>query len=778
MNQNDNISNDISSQYYEVCSNSIELNQNEKIKEKENNNSKNEISEFYSEKSSLMKQDSINNYDTPIKKTQNNINLESISTNIFSSNKGPNLNNIVKSIQESVNKGIEKTLPKRTSKSRINIFEMNSVKKRILSPIEENANKFNRDNCSINSFNSEENLKSDLNIINEVNENNINKNININIIINKKKKQINNNKFVYNNSNINNINKINTINENSKDMNNKNEISNINNIIDNSNNDRYKNEISISNANINMQNEKSIYSSLDEISNTTIIRKKHKKLKKQNKNKENNININSNNESSSFFDSNFERNSNFENSISDSLLNNKDNYNNTLLKEDTIIFKDYMSFMINTINFEDIEQDKLTVNDLKVKYNLREIQVRRKDVLEKDRFIKTLIELQIFNFDNAPIWIIRISKHGKYLAAGNKLGKIRIYEIMGYDYDKYQVEYNKKNIINFLHFVEEKAIKEFNEHKKDITDLCWSPFKKDLLLSASLDHFVILWDISKEDNCLIEKYEHNDFVTCVQFSPIDQNIFITGCFDKYIRIYNISNEIKKKNNVNMKEENKTEKKNLKESKTFSSKKIKDFFNLADKITSISIFPEGRQLAIGTINGKINIYDILNQQIRYNHSFTCRNRVGKNCLGKKITSINFINKKNAVVTTCDSCVRLISMNDGKNISKYKGYENEQSMIRASVDLNSDVIISGSENGFCYIWHIIKDEKKRKNYNYEYFQPFSRDIIECSIIIDEKCFVNYIKKVLKLTNKINIISVIINSTNNGKIEVLLNINEENS
>ena len=45
---------------------------------------------------------------------------------------------------------------------------------------------------------------------------------------------------------------------------------------------------------------------------------------------------------------------------------------------------------------------------------------------------------------------------------------------------------------------------------------------------------------------------------------------------------------------------------------------------------------------------------------------------------------------------------------------------------------------------------------------------------TILIDEKCFVNYIKKVLKLTNKINIISVIINSTNNGKIEVLLNIN----
>ena len=171
-----------------------------------------------------------------------------------------------------------------------------------------------------------------------------------------------------------------------------------------------------------------------------------------------------------------------------------------------------------------------------------------------------------------------------------------------------------------------------------------------------------------------------------------------------------------------------------------------------------------------------IYDFFDKKIRYNFYFTCRNRVGKNSFGKKITSINFINKSQAMITTCDSCIRLFSMNDGKNISKYRGYTNEKSMIRASVDLSNDIILSGSENGFCYAWHFKNEDKKRKNYNYEYFQPFCRDIVECSIIIDEKCYVNYIKKVLKLTNKINVISVIINSSDKGKIEVLLNIDED--
>ena len=200
-------------------------------------------------------------------------------------------------------------------------------------------------------------------------------------------------------------------------------------------------------------------------------------------------------------------------------------------------------------------------------------------------------------------------------------------------------------------------------------------------------------------------------------------------------------------------------------------------NLSVKITSLSFFPDGSQIAVGTFNGKIHVYDFMANSVRYNRNFNCRNKIGKNSLGKKVTSITFINKRNAVISTCDSCVRLISMNEGKNLSKYKGYVNENGMIRADVDFSNDIILTGSENGFCYTWKLLaEDEKYLKNYNYESFKPFERDIVECSIVVDEKCFVNYMKKVLKFTNKINIISMFINSTDNGKIEVLLNINEE--
>jgi len=756
MNNTSNDIDDSSSHYFEVCSNSIELNQ----QEMQNNNFKKSKEDSKSDKSSFLKDNSKINYESPPKKSVNNITNNS--TDIFSSYKFSNLNSVAKTNNnKSTNKKTEKTFQKQSDKNKFNIFAMNSVKKKLLSPIDEKGNFFKNEDF--------EKLNDDTNSLNDYGTNGMidtNKNININIIINKKNKKINKNKYIQNNTNISNINVNPEISSN-----------------------KYKIEVIDANNTKSEINNTSVYSSLDEISNTTIIRKRNKKQKDHEKESEilKTTVKDKIDQTSSIIEKTSEKKSDYKNTLSESIINTKDNYQKIEIgKENSIVFQDSVSFLINYIKFEEIHQDNLNVNDLKSHYNLREITVKRKDIPEKDRYIKTLIELQIFNFGDKPIWALKISKNGKYLAAGNKLGKIRIYEIMGYDYDKYQKKYNQKTIVNFLHFVEEKAIKELSEHKSDITDLSWSPFVEDFLLSASVDHFVILWDISKEDNCCIEKFEHNDLVTCVQFSPTNENTFVTGCFDKYVRLYNISNYIdeKKGNNIendfnqieNTKSKNKNKK--IKESVTsYSATKIKDFFNLTDKITAISFFPTGDQLAIGTINGKINIYDILSQQIRYNHSFNCRNRVGKNSLGKKITNITFINKINALITTCDSCIRLIEMNEGKNITKYRGYENEYSMIRATPDLSSDVIISGSENGFCYLWNIKnKKDKKRKNYNYEYFQPFLRDIVECSIIIDEKCFVNYIKKVLKLTNRINIISVIINSTDKGKIEVLLNIDED--
>lgn len=90
-------------------------------------------------------------------------------------------------------------------------------------------------------------------------------------------------------------------------------------------------------------------------------------------------------------------------------------------------------------------------------------------------------------------------------------------------------------------------------------------------------------------------------------------------------------------------------------------------------------------------------------MRYSCSFNCRNKSGKYSNGRKITGIAFINRKEAVVTTNDSRIRIVNAMNGTIIRKYKGHLNEQSLIRASYDEIYNMLLSASDNGYIYLWN---------------------------------------------------------------------------
>ena len=401
---------------------------------------------------------------------------------------------------------------------------------------------------------------------------------------------------------------------------------------------------------------------------------------------------------------------------------------NRLLRINSIVFKNINESDINFKFFK----DKLRTIPIKV-YKISNI---------KNRHLKNLFELQNFYIDDSPIRIIKFSYDNKYLATGSKKGIIKIFEIMNFEYSNFKSSYNEKEILSYLNFLNEKPKIILNEHTNDIIDLSFSPLNYSYLLSASIDYFVILWDINEKK--IIKKYKHNDMVTSISFHPFDENIFISGSLDHFIRIFNINDNSKM-----------------------------EYFNIEEKVTCVNFFPSGNLISIGTHNGKIIIYDLI-PKISYNCSFTVRNKLGKNSSGKKVTNIEFVNRNSAIITTCDSRIRYVSMPNGKLIYKYKGLVNENKMIRAYNDLNHDLIISGSENGYCYIWNRNNlEDKNKKNYHYEYFKPFSKDNCECSIFVNENCMAGYLKKIFKLTTNIFVFSIIINATDKGRIQVLLNV-----
>ena len=455
---------------------------------------------------------------------------------------------------------------------------------------------------------------------------------------------------------------------------------------------------------------------------------------------------------------------------------------------------------INNIIFKNIKIDEISTSHLKKFLRVINVESKRKD--PKKNFFKTLIELQNFYIDNSPVWVIKLNPNGKYLAGGCKSGKIKIYEIIDYYYTGFKDVYWPNNIIEYLNFVSQTPYKTLDKHKSDVIDLSWSPFFPNILLSASLDHFVYLWDISQEKNCLIKEFEHSDIVTSVCFNPFFKNVFMSGCLEHFVHIWkfdlyeglniNIENNVGIYSSVYNNSINKSQRKSKDDKEmnnsfgdadktnanfeTQNKDSNIDYFNIPNKITAVAFFPDGSKIAVGTEKGKIFVYNTY-PKINYSHNFfVAKTSFGIFHSGKKVTKIQFLDKTYAIVTTADSMIRYVNMNKGKIIKKYKGYSNEDSMTRAYADLIDDVIIIGGEDGKCYAWKIYEQIKKEKNKIYESFKPFSKETVECSIIANENCYINYMQKILKLTNKILILNIIINGTSNGRLEILLNIKEE--
>ena len=459
-------------------------------------------------------------------------------------------------------------------------------------------------------------------------------------------------------------------------------------------------------------------------------------------------------------------------------------------------------YPINNIKFDRIKIDELNTNHLKTYLRVIDVTSKRED--SKKNFFKTLIELQNFYIDNSSIWVIKLSQNGRYLACGCKSGKIKIYEVIGYNYSGFKTSYDRNNIFEYLKFIPETPYKTLAKHKADVIDLAWSPFFPNLLLSASLDHFVYLWDIYQEDTkCLVKEYEHSDIVTSVCFNPYFKNVFMSGCLEHFVQIWKFDlfdglNFYSENNegiitSLDVQIYNKSEKKNLKNDKeinnsfgdadrtnanldTQNNDDTIYYFNIRHKITSVAFFPDGLRIAIGAEKGKIFVYNTF-PRINYSHNFyVAKKKFGIFHFGKKVTNIQFISKDYALVTTADSVIRYVHMNKGSIISEYRGYKNDYSMTRAHADLVDDVIIIGGEDSNCYVWKIYEEKRQEKNKIYESFKPFSKETIECSIIAHEKCYINYMQKILKLTNRILVLNIIINGTSNGRLEILLNIKED--
>ena len=417
---------------------------------------------------------------------------------------------------------------------------------------------------------------------------------------------------------------------------------------------------------------------------------------------------------------------------------------------------------IDKIKFEGIKKDEIDIEYFNSKFET--ILIKSKNINnQKHKHIKTLYEIQDFIADNSPITVIKIDDEGKYLASGFKSGIIKIFEIMNYSYDKFRLIYDKNNLKEYLHFINETPIKNLTSHSNEILDLFWLLSSNKFMLSSSIN-LVILWNFNQEnkDIFIVKNYRYLHRISCISVNTNIQNMFGTGNSDKFVKLWTINKSILNDCTLSLQIKNNNEKMN--------DDDIIEFY-VGEEIISLNFLPEGNKIIIGTNKGLILIYKII-PEINFEYKFDCKNR-----LGKPITDINFFSLSSCIISSLDSRIRFFNIKNGTIIHKYKGHKNEKNNIKTYIDSCNDIIITGSENGFCYLYNVFnKENNKIKNYSYEYFKPFpSNDTINIAQIICEKCYVNYFQKILKITNKIMLNSIIISGNDKGKIKIMLNIDE---
>lgn len=281
--------------------------------------------------------------------------------------------------------------------------------------------------------------------------------------------------------------------------------------------------------------------------------------------------------------------------------------------------------------------------------------------------------IQKFSCHAGSTWVIDFSPDGLYLATGGQDFLLRVWRL-------------HRDVLNLTHVIDgvkdEQALidpapyRSFSGHRADVLDISWST--SNFLLSSSMDKTVRLWHVA-DANCLA-RFDHPDMVTAVHFHPRDDTVFLTGCFDEYLRLYKVTHA-----------------------------GTLDWTETRGIITSARFSNDGRLVLAGSHNGKLSIFDV--DRLQFRTTLEVKSRRGKNSKGHKITGIDMVGDEKVLVTTSDSRIRLYNLSNYSESCKYKGFVNQDSLVKASLSPGCRYIISGSEDHRVYIWNTFNDKQKK-------------------------------------------------------------------
>lgn len=296
-----------------------------------------------------------------------------------------------------------------------------------------------------------------------------------------------------------------------------------------------------------------------------------------------------------------------------------------------------------------------------------------------------------------PVYCLKWSPDGKYLAAASANGSIIVWKVVlsAAERAEQKIALQNSSEKNSAHVMRQEPVAKFS-HESTVNSLDWS--SNGFLLSSSDDHTVKLWHINRS-GCL-HTYMFTGVVTQARFLKSDDRFFIGCQWDGHIYLFSII-----------------------------EKQIVYERQLDLQITSFDVACTNANssdvhVIVGGDKGWVWVLDLLKSfetittyQIVNSKNHTAHRVTSVECFMDYYTpsNINRVHQKGSkkdvkiLITTNDSKVRLINYTARALEVKYSGYENKSSSIKAHINDNKNLIITGSEDGWVYVWETYHGHK---------------------------------------------------------------------
>ncbi|ODQ64049.1 WD40 repeat-like protein [Nadsonia fulvescens var. elongata DSM 6958] len=197
--------------------------------------------------------------------------------------------------------------------------------------------------------------------------------------------------------------------------------------------------------------------------------------------------------------------------------------------------------------------------------------------------------------------------------------------------------------------------------------------------SCGGDRTILYWDVSTGK--VISKFGnssggHSSSVSSISFNDepedIAGNLLVSGSYDTTVKFWDC--------------------------RSSSNRCIQTITDSKDSVSQVEF--KGSSVLVGSVDGNVRIYDIRNGQVITNY------------IGHAVTSVSYMNEpKRAgcfLSSSHDSIIRLIDVETGSLRQAFRGHRNANYRIFSSFAQNNTKIVSGSEDGFIYVWNVLNGE----------------------------------------------------------------------